>query len=33
MSQHEKLFKQRYYLNINTLSLSRTVLLSGKVQS
>ena len=27
------MFKQRYYRNINTLSLCRPVLLSGKVQS
>ena len=33
MSQQGKLFKQRYYRNINTLSLSRPVLLSGNIQS
>jgi len=33
MSQNWKVFKQRYYRNINTLSPCRTVLLSGNVQS
>jgi len=33
MSQQGKNFKQRYYRNINTLSLCRPVLLSGNVQS
>jgi len=28
-----KIFKQRYYRNINTLSLSRPALFSGNVQS
>jgi len=33
MSQKWKSFKQRYYRNTNILSLCRTVLLSGNVQS
>jgi len=33
MSQNGELFKQRYYWNINNLSISRPVLLSGTVQS
>jgi len=33
MSQQGKAFKQRYYLNLNTLSLCRPVLHSGNVQS
>jgi len=33
MSQQWKSFKQRYYRNINTLSLCRPVLLSGNLQS
>jgi len=33
MSQNGKGFKQRYYGNINTLSLCRPVLLSGTLQS
>jgi len=33
MSLQLKLFKQRYYRNLNILSLCRTVLLEGKVQS
>jgi len=33
MSQQGRGFKQRYYRNINTLSLCRPVLLSGKFQS
>jgi len=33
MSQQGKLFKQRYYWNLNNLRTSRPVLLSGNVQS
>jgi len=33
MSQQGKDYKQRYYRNINTLSLCRPVLLSGYVKS
>jgi len=33
MSKKGKLFKQRYYLNFNNLSLCRPVLLSGNFQS
>jgi len=33
MSQQGKGIKQRYYRNINNLSLCRTVLLSGNVKS
>jgi len=33
MSQNWEVFKQRYYRNINTLSLCLPVLLSGNVQS
>jgi len=32
MSQQGKIFKQKYYRNINFLSLCRLVLLSGNVQ-
>jgi len=32
MSQQWKLFKPRYYQNLNNLSLCRPVLLSGNVQ-
>jgi len=33
MSQPVKEFKQRYYRNVNALSLCRPVLVSGNVQS
>jgi len=33
MSQQRKLFKERDYRNVNTLSICRPVLLSGNVQS
>jgi len=33
MSQQGKVFKQRYYWNINILRVCRTVFLSGNVQS
>jgi len=33
MSQQGKVFKQRYYRNINNLSLCRPELLSGNVQT
>jgi len=33
MLQYGKVFKQRYYRNINTLNICRPVLLSGNVQS
>jgi len=33
MSQHGKVYKQRYYLNINNVSHCRPVLLSGKAQT
>jgi len=33
MSQQGKYLKQRYYRNLNTLSLCRLVLLSGKIQT
>ena len=33
MSQHRKVFKQRYYRNLNNLRPCRPVLLSGNVQS
>jgi len=33
MSQQGKVFKQRYYRNVNALTICRTVLLSGNFQS